>query len=193
MSFHDNHARIDPSLDRAVYKQLADLIRVQIENGEFVAGQRIPSQKDYVQEHYLSRDTVDRAIGVLRHEGLVVTDRSGSRVRRPADRTAVPLGEGCVFACIPTDPERRRYGIEQGVPVFVVMRGDAVEVYPADRVVIRGGLDQFPGSVEQVERDAAVRAVVGKLDDGPAVGMPVTRFIVQRLGLRVAGSPGCEE
>jgi DNA-binding GntR family transcriptional regulator len=57
---------IDPSADRAVYKQLADLIRAQIQSGEFKPGQRLPAQKGYMYEHGVSRDTVDRAMHVLR-------------------------------------------------------------------------------------------------------------------------------
>jgi DNA-binding GntR family transcriptional regulator len=63
-----------------LYKQLADLVRVQIRNGEFGPGQRLPSQKDYMQEHRLSRLTVGRAMTVLRIEGLIITDRRGNRV-----------------------------------------------------------------------------------------------------------------
>jgi hypothetical protein len=53
---------IDHSADRPVYKQLADLVRTQIQNGEFGPGQRLPAQKDYMQEHGLARDTVERAM-----------------------------------------------------------------------------------------------------------------------------------
>jgi DNA-binding transcriptional MocR family regulator len=68
---------VDPSLDRPLHKQLADLIRTQIQTGELAPGQRLPAQKDYAQEHGLSRYTVERAINALRHEGLIVTTRRG--------------------------------------------------------------------------------------------------------------------
>jgi DNA-binding transcriptional regulator YhcF (GntR family) len=130
---------IDPAADRAVYKQLADLIRTQIQNGEFRPGQRLPAQKDYIQEHWLSRATVDRAMNVLRHEGLIVTDRRGSRVRvRPeTPATIVPLDRGKISARMPTDPERHQHGINEGIPVLVVTRdGQPEEMHPADRVEI---------------------------------------------------------
>jgi GntR family transcriptional regulator len=137
---------IDPSADRAVYKQLADLIRTQIENGEFAPGQRLPAQKDYMQEHWLSRSTVDRAMTVLRYEGLIVTDRRGSRVRAHRARRIVPLAHGTVYARQPTDPERKRLGIKEGVPVLVLIRADHdEEVYPADTVEIHTGIEQLQG------------------------------------------------
>jgi DNA-binding GntR family transcriptional regulator len=83
---YEARAQVDPSLDRPLYRQLADLIRAQIRNGEFAPGQRLPAQKDYMREHYLSRVTVDRAMTVLRNEGLIVTDRRGSRVTNDALR-----------------------------------------------------------------------------------------------------------
>jgi DNA-binding transcriptional regulator YhcF (GntR family) len=133
---------VDSSLDRPVYKQVADLIRTQILKGDFRPGQRLPAQKDYMQEHYVSRDTVERAMTVLRHEGLIVTDRGGSRVRPAPTRTAVPLGRGKVTARQPTEPERREHGITDGVPLLVVTRDGQEEIYPADRVEILVGADQ---------------------------------------------------
>jgi DNA-binding GntR family transcriptional regulator len=132
---------VDLSADRAVYKQLADLIRTQIETGVFAPGQRLPAQKDYMQEHGLSRVSVDRAMGVLRSEGLIVTDRGGSRVRPHTDVTVVFVGRGRVSARMPTEPERRRRGINEGVPVLVVTRdGQEEEIYPADHVEIHTGI-----------------------------------------------------
>jgi GntR family transcriptional regulator len=137
---------VDPSADRAVYKQLADLIRTHIENGEFAPGQRLPAQKDYMQEHGLSRCTVDRAMAVLRGEGLIVTDRRGSRVRPDTDMTVVPVGQGTVSARMPTEPDRRRYHINAGVPVLIVTHDDQTdeEMYPADQVKIQ--IDIQPGT-----------------------------------------------
>jgi DNA-binding transcriptional MocR family regulator len=129
---------IDHSADRPVYKQLADLVRTQIKNGEFGPGQRLPAQKDYMQEHGLARDTVERAMAVLRNEGLIVVRRGGSRVRQPAVRTILCLDRGKVSARIPTEPERREYGIKEGIALLVVTRdGHDEEIYAADKVEIQ--------------------------------------------------------
>jgi DNA-binding transcriptional MocR family regulator len=128
---------VDPLADRPLYRQLADLIRGQIQRGEFAAGQRLPAQHDYVHEHGVSRDTVDRAMTILRQEGLIVTSRRGSRVRRPPSPTVMHVAFGRVSARIPTEPERRRHGIGEGMAVLVIKRDDHDDVIlPADEVEI---------------------------------------------------------
>lgn len=121
--------------------QLADLIRSQIANGELAAGQRLRTHNDYAEEHHVSRNTVRRAMVVLRHEGLVVSDRSRTHVRTAPDRTMVPLVRGEVFARMPTEPERRNHGIHEGVPVLVVKRDGREEIYPADQVEIEASTE----------------------------------------------------
>lgn len=128
---------VDPGADRAVYKQLADLIRNQIKSGELPPGRRLPAQKDYMQEHGISRDSVERAMQVLRSEGIVVTDRRGSYVRSDAEQIAVQVEQGMITARMPSEPERRNLGLTEGVPLLVVAGADGSEqVHPADRTVI---------------------------------------------------------
>ncbi|WP_460716919.1 GntR family transcriptional regulator [Microbispora hainanensis] len=106
---------IDPSADRPVYKQLADLIRARIEAGEYRPGQRLPAESDYVAEYGISRDSVRRAIAVLRGEGLIVTELRGSRVREQGEAVIVSITSGAqVTARMPTEPERRQLGIAEG-------------------------------------------------------------------------------
>jgi DNA-binding transcriptional regulator YhcF (GntR family) len=146
--------QIDPTADRPVYKQLADLIRTQIKNGELKPGQRLPAQKDYMQEHWISRDTVDRAMHVLRNEGLIVTRRAGSRVRDLADQTIVPLPMGKVTARMPTEPERKKLGISEGVPILVIQRdGHDEEIHPADQIRIQIGDESASDEQPQHQRD----------------------------------------
>jgi len=61
--------------DRAtpVYRQLANLLRKQIEAGELTAGLPVPSEGQLTGEHGISRDSVRKAMAVLREEGLIVT------------------------------------------------------------------------------------------------------------------------
>jgi DNA-binding GntR family transcriptional regulator len=128
---------VDPNADRAVYKQLADQIRSQIKEGELEPGQRLPAQKDYMQEHGISRDSVDRAMHVLRSEGLIVTDRRGSYVRSDGERIVVRVEQGRISARMPSEPERRELRLAEGVPLLVVAGADGSEqVHPADRAVI---------------------------------------------------------
>jgi GntR family transcriptional regulator len=73
---------IDPTGDRAVYKQIADLLRAAITSGELAPGAQLPSEQELVDEHGVARGTVRQAITLLRNEGLVDVERGrGSFVR----------------------------------------------------------------------------------------------------------------
>ena len=128
---------IDPSADRAVFRQLADLLRDQIESGELGPGEPLPSELRLAQEYGISRTTVRQAIAQLRTEGLVTVDRPrGTFVRVPEQMQVVTLGRGeRAGARMPTDAERRAHRLAEGVPVLVVTSTDGTTtVHPADRV-----------------------------------------------------------
>jgi GntR family transcriptional regulator len=56
-----------------VYAQLAAILRGQIQRGELVPRQPLPSETYLVQHYGVSRGTARRAVAVLRDEGLVRT------------------------------------------------------------------------------------------------------------------------
>lgn len=62
---------ITPNREGAAYRQLASVLRDRIRSGALPAGQRMPSEKDLHDEFGLARETVRRAIAVLRAEGLI--------------------------------------------------------------------------------------------------------------------------
>ena len=64
---------IDPYGAKPLYAQLAAILRGRIGSGELEPLARLPSESTLVQEHGVSRDTVRRAIRLLREEGLVFT------------------------------------------------------------------------------------------------------------------------
>ncbi|BCJ42448.1 hypothetical protein GCM10010168_08100 [Actinoplanes ianthinogenes] len=128
---------IDHSADRAVFRQLADLLRDQIKSGALGPGEPLPSELRLAQDYGISRTTVRQAIGQLRTEGLVTVDRPrGTFVRVPEPVQVIPLARGeRVGARMPTDAERRKHRLGEGVPVLVVTAPDGTEtVHPADRV-----------------------------------------------------------
>jgi DNA-binding GntR family transcriptional regulator len=129
---------IDPDSGRPVYRQLADVIRAQIDNGLLRPGQRLRTEPEYVDEYGISRESVRKAMGVLRAEGLIITTRQGSRVRPQPDVAEVPLSEDTrISTRMPTQRERRVLGIPEGVPVFVVERpGVDPEVLAGDRTTL---------------------------------------------------------
>ncbi|GAA0720586.1 GntR family transcriptional regulator [Dactylosporangium roseum] len=62
---------ITPDCEGAAYRQLAAVPRERIRNGELPPGRRMPSEKDLHDEFGLARETVRRALAVLRQEGLI--------------------------------------------------------------------------------------------------------------------------
>ena len=67
---------------------LASVLRSAIEQGIYVAGQPIPSERELTKNHGLSRTTVRRAIQLLVDEGILYRlPGSGTYVGRPQSRT----------------------------------------------------------------------------------------------------------
>ncbi len=56
-----------------VYRQLAAILRAQIESGELAAGRPVPSERTLTQRYGIAVGTVKKAVEVLRSEGLVHT------------------------------------------------------------------------------------------------------------------------
>ena len=132
---------INPGTGVPVYRQLADLIRGQIETGQLRPGQRLRAEPDYMDEYGISRTSVRQAMAMLRTEGLITTTRRGSRVRAERDIAEVVVDTDTrVTTRMPTAEERQRHSIAEGVPVFVLMReGAEPEVLPGDRTALIGG------------------------------------------------------
>jgi GntR family transcriptional regulator len=56
-----------------IYRQLAGLLRERIASGALAPGAPMPSESSLMGEYGISRDTVRKAMDVLREEGLAVT------------------------------------------------------------------------------------------------------------------------
>ncbi|MBT2235071.1 GntR family transcriptional regulator [Nonomuraea sp. NEAU-A123] len=55
-----------------LYRQLADLLRTQIADGTLMPNRPIPTEQRLMHEHEVGRDTVRKAIAILREEGFVI-------------------------------------------------------------------------------------------------------------------------
>lgn len=76
---------IDHAGRTPVYRQLANILRGQIERGELPADRPLP-RKIILRERYrVSQGSVERAIAVLRSEGLVETARGKGIYVLPED------------------------------------------------------------------------------------------------------------
>jgi DNA-binding GntR family transcriptional regulator len=74
---------IDPGASTPLWRQLADILRTQIESGELPAGRVMPSETTLSQQHGLARGTVVKALDSLEREGLVERIQGrGTFVRR---------------------------------------------------------------------------------------------------------------
>lgn len=117
---------LDRRADRALYRQLADLLRAQIEGGDLAPGHELPSETALADQYQVGRDTVRDALWQLRAEGLITTERGRpASVADPAEAT-ITLG--------PRDTVDVRGGT-----VTVTRSGGAVERYTAGTVRIVGG------------------------------------------------------
>lgn len=126
---------IDFGAERAVYRQLADLLRDRIR-----AGQRLPSTLHIGQEYGLGRDTVRRALAVLVAKGLIVIRTGYGPVvveQPPAEVQTIRLYRGSQVAVrLPTEADRAELGIPQPLmtPVIEVTLGPRRQLYRADQV-----------------------------------------------------------
>ena len=125
-------------IDTAV--ALAAHLRDQIISGRIVAGQRLPSEVALMQTYGLARGTVSKAVRALRSEGLATHIRGyGVVVRESVGKEDVTPEPGAtVDVRMPSPEEITKYGLAEGVPVFVVVdEQGAGQVYPADRYRLR--------------------------------------------------------
>lgn len=63
-------------------QQLAALLRAQIKSGELPPGTMLPSIVKLAEQHHVATNTVQKALGILKDEGLIQTVRGyGTFVR----------------------------------------------------------------------------------------------------------------
>ncbi|RIT36773.1 GntR family transcriptional regulator [Mycobacteroides abscessus] len=78
-------AKIDPSADRAPFRQIADILREGITSGQLAPGERLAPEAEMLEHFGVSRMTWRHALQELRTEGLVVSARGiGVFVREKA-------------------------------------------------------------------------------------------------------------
>jgi GntR family transcriptional regulator len=76
---------IDPDGPVPLYRQLADMLREQIESGELPPDRPIPSVARLQQEHGLARGTVLHAVRTLVADGLCYVVPGKGIYVKPAD------------------------------------------------------------------------------------------------------------
>ncbi len=64
--------RINPTSYKPLYLQIAEILRDQIRNGDYTAGELLPSEHDLMVEYSVSRNTAQRAIEDLVRDSLAI-------------------------------------------------------------------------------------------------------------------------
>lgn len=73
---------VNPGAAEAPHRQIAELLRARIRNGDWAPGERLPSIPAIAQTFGVAKQTVQRTIDQLRVEGLLITKPgSGTYVR----------------------------------------------------------------------------------------------------------------
>ena len=78
-----DHVTIDHDAEEPLYLQLAAILRGQIESGELE--RRVPSVKTLTQQYGVAQGTAERALAVLREEGLIRSRMGRGHFVVPAD------------------------------------------------------------------------------------------------------------
>lgn len=82
----------EPERRQPRHEEVADVLRGRIENGELAAGQKLPSEKNLLEEYDISLTTLRKVLDTLRGEGLIISRQgAGITVRefRPVRRPSV--------------------------------------------------------------------------------------------------------
>lgn len=147
----------------ALYAQLASLLRSRILNGEWAAGQPIPSLQELTELYGLGRVTVRQALQILAEEGLISSQR-GRRtiVTYAAPDNGVTSMEGPVVSYM--------MSIEQRQPDFNVV------------LLSRERVAGLPRGRWQVGRDEGPYVHIRKLDrDGKLVYGLASVYVAETL------------
>lgn len=66
--------------DTPIYMQVAQIIKLRILRGEYLPGARIPSVRELAQDAGINPNTMQKALELLKAEGLLITQRSTGRI-----------------------------------------------------------------------------------------------------------------
>lgn len=133
---------VDREGEDTVKEQVAAGIRSRIEAGEWAPRRRLPTIVDLAFEYGVAKTTMQLALQHLESLGVIYIVRNrGAFVKLGADNvTVTTLTEGDRSISRPaSEREVKDLALSEGGWVTVVERADGeIEVYPADKVEIRG-------------------------------------------------------
>lgn len=81
----------------ALWRQIADAIRLDIVGGKLASGDRLPTEAVLAERFSANRHTVRRALAVLADEGVVGAEQGRGTFVRRAKRLSYPIGKRTRF------------------------------------------------------------------------------------------------
>lgn len=127
---------INPDADRAVYKQLADILRSHLMAGLYDDGKLLPSADSLARQHHVGKKVADDALNLLSAEGWITTRRGQrARVRVEPERVTIYVRPGTVLrpGRRPTTAESQHWMLALGERMTDVITDSTVDAYPGDR------------------------------------------------------------
>lgn len=102
-----------------MHKQLADLVRADIQAKRLKPGDKIPSEARLGQIHGIGQMAVRQALRLLRGEGLIVTVKGKGSIVAGGPREPFEVEPGSTMVLRMPSPEERRKldDMPEGVPV----------------------------------------------------------------------------
>jgi GntR family phosphonate transport system transcriptional regulator len=82
----------------ALWRRIADAIRLDIVGGKLASGDRLPTEAILAQRFSANRHTVRRALAVLAEEGVVGAEQGRGTFVRSAKRLSYPIGKRTRFS-----------------------------------------------------------------------------------------------
>jgi GntR family phosphonate transport system transcriptional regulator len=81
----------------ALWRRIADAIRLDIVGGKLASGDRLPTEALLAERFFANRHTVRRALAVLAEEGVVGAEQGRGTFVRSARRLSYPIGKRTRF------------------------------------------------------------------------------------------------
>jgi DNA-binding GntR family transcriptional regulator len=88
----ENISTIDRNAFEPAYIQLVNILRNQIDAGQFRPGERLPSESQLCRSYHVSPMTVRRAINILLTNGLVSTTQGRGTFVKPIELSSIKFG-----------------------------------------------------------------------------------------------------
>jgi len=175
-------AEIDRDSPVPLYYQLQRILLEQIESGQLVPGQAIPTEKELERDYGLSRTTVRQALNELARAGYLTRERGrGSFVAAKVEDTrseklsgfmeelierGVPVGCQILFnGSVPAPPKiAARLEVEPGTPTYLIRRVGLAEGKPLALAELWLAVDgDFSISHEEVTKRVAIHTYLESL------------------------------